>query len=119
MLRIFLSAALASAALTATAAAQSSDTSATAAGSSAGPTTCQQYVKLSADARQKALAAMNNAADASAGASDSPSGDTAGTDGSVENMEADGMATMGDEIATYCSENPDATVDDAVNSMSD
>ena len=29
------------------------------------------------------------------------------------------MATMADDIATYCSENPDATVDDALNSMSD
>ena len=64
--------------------------------------TCKAYVAMSSDARIQAVQAMDTTR--------STPSDTA---------QSDGMTNMGDQIASYCQDNPDATVEDAMASLSD
>ncbi|MEX6504807.1 HdeA/HdeB family chaperone [Jiella sp. M17.18] len=82
-----------------------------------GTMTCKQYAKMSANARMKAITKMAAAADASSGAQTDGTA-SAGAD-STEDVTSDGMTNMGNQIASYCKDNPDATVEDAMSSMSD
>ena len=71
-------------------------------GNEAQPLTCKAYVAMSSDARIQAVQAM----------------DTTGSTPS-DTAQSDGMTNMGDQIASYCQDNPDASVEDAMASLSD